>query len=207
MNVSSEPMGHGGDRGKRRTGGFARLTAALRRVRDDRSGLGGVEFALIAPLLLVVYLMAFELTLAFNTSKRATASASTVADLVSRTDKVVKADLDDMVDVVAAIFAPYSPQSLSLKITGVKVDSVKAATVAWSWSNSGSAPYVAGATVPVPSDMLEADIFLVRTELSVSHELLMYLPALSGSEIQNLTIGREFYFRQRVNTDITCSDC
>jgi len=207
VSAPNEPMREGREYGRVRTGGFARLISALRRLGEDRSGLGGVEFALIAPLLLVVYLMAFELTLAFNTSKRATVSTSTVADLVSRTDKVAKSDLEDMADVVAAIFAPYNPQALSLKITGVRVDNAKAAKVAWSWWNAGSAPYPVGTTVPVPSDMLEADIFLVRAELSVSHELLMYLPAFSGSEIKNLTIGREFYFRQRINTNITCSNC
>ncbi|MCA1968221.1 unnamed protein product [Ciceribacter sp. T2.26MG-112.2] len=205
MSAPSQTPGRDADRSRK--GYLSRLTSALRRMRDDRSGIGGVEFALIAPLLLVLYLAAFELTLAFNTSKRATVSASTVADLVSRTDKVVKDDLDDMIDVVSAIFAPYDPYKLALNITGVKVDSAKAASVAWSWSNSGSAPYAVGATVPVPADMLEADIFLIRTELTVSHELLMYLPALSGSTIRELTITREFYFRQRVNTDITCSDC
>ncbi|WP_235842113.1 TadE/TadG family type IV pilus assembly protein [Ciceribacter selenitireducens] len=205
MSAPSQPLGRDADRSRK--GYLSRLTSVLRRMRDDRSGIGGVEFALIAPLLLVLYLAAFELTLAFNTSKRATVSASTVADLVSRADKVVKNDLDDMVDVVSAIFAPYDPYKLALNITGVKVDSSKAASVAWSWSNSGSAPYAVGATVPVPADMLEADIFLIRTELTVSHELLMYLPALSGSTIRELTISREFYFRQRVNTDITCGDC
>lgn len=207
MSASSRIPGRDTGPDRSRKGYLCRLASALRRMRDDRSGIGGVEFALIAPLLLVVYLAAFELTLAFNTSKRASVSASTVADLVSRMDKVVKSDLEDMVDVVTAIFAPYDPDKLGLKITGVKVNGAKAATVAWSWSNSGSAPYAVGATVPVPADMLEADIFLVRTELTVSHELLVYLPALSGSEIKELPIAREFYFRQRVNTDITCNDC
>lgn len=207
MSATSQTPGGDADPNRTRKGCLSRLASALRRMRDDRSGIGGVEFALIAPLLLVLYLAAFELTLAFNTSKRATVSASTVADLVSRTDKVVKNDLDDMVDVVTAIFAPYDADKLALKVTGVKVNSAKAASVAWSWSNSGSAPYAVGATVAVPADMLEADIFLIRAELSVSHELLMYLPALSGSEIRELTIAREFFFRQRVNTDITCSDC
>lgn len=191
-----------------RAGGYARrLVGMLRRLRDDRSGIGGVEFALLAPMLIVIYLMAFELTLAFNTSKRATMAASTVADIVSRTDSVVKADLTDMVDVADAIFAPYSPNNLSLKITGVKVDSAKAAKVAWSWSNSGTAPYAVGTAVSIPSDMLAADIFLIRTELSVSHELLMFLPSMSGQELKSLTISREFFFRQRINDEVKCGDC
>lgn len=186
---------------------FARPAALLRRFLEARDGIGGVEFALIAPVLIVLYLCAFELMTGFSVSKKVSMAASTVADLVSRADKVSKTDLEGMVDVTNAVFAPYGVANLSLKITGVSIDSAKQAKVAWSWSNSGAAPYAVGATVTVPEDMLSEETFLVRSELSVDHELLMYLPALSGSEIKKITIRREFFFRQRVNTDITCADC
>ncbi|MGX5667562.1 TadE/TadG family type IV pilus assembly protein [Paenirhizobium daejeonense] len=189
-------------------GVLTRTCALLRRFLSDRQGIGGVEFALLAPMLIVIYLCAFELMMGFSVAKKATAASSTIADLVSRAEKSVsKNDLAGMVDVADAIFVPYSVNNLSLKITGVKVDANKQATVAWSWSNTGAAPYVVGATVKVPDDMLIASTFLVHSELSVGHELLLYLPALSGQNIKNITIPREFFFRQRVGNNITCNDC
>lgn len=189
-------------------GFLTRTCALLRRFLSDRQGIGGVEFALLAPMLIVIYLCAFELMMGFSVAKKATAASSTIADLVSRAEKSVsKNDLAGMVDVADAIFVPYSVNNLSLKITGVKVDANKQATVAWSWSNTGAAPYVVGATVKVPDDMLIASTFLVHSELSVEHELLLYLPALSGQNIKNITIPREFFFRQRVGNNITCNDC
>ncbi|PPJ48775.1 pilus assembly protein [Rhizobium sp. KAs_5_22] len=190
-----------------RTAVLARPAALLRRFLSERDGVGAVEFALLAPVLIVLYLCAFELMTGFSVSKKVTMAASTVADLVSRTDKVSKADLLGMVDVTNAVFPPYGVDNLSLNITGVSIDSAKQAKVAWSWSNSGAAPYAVGATVAVPDDMLSEETFLVRSELSVDHELLMYLPALSGSAIKEITIRREFFFRQRINTDISCTDC
>ncbi|MBV2183470.1 MAG: pilus assembly protein [Rhizobium sp.] len=186
---------------------LARPVALLRRFARERDGIGGVEFALLAPVLIVLYLCAFELMTGFSVSKKVSMAASTVADLVTRLDKVSKTDLQGMVDVTNAVFPPYGVDNLSLKITGVRIDSANQATVAWSWSNSGAAPYAVGSTVDVPQDMLSEDTFLVRSELSVDHELLMYLPALSGSQINEITIRREFFFRQRINTDITCTDC
>lgn len=189
-------------------GVLTRTSALLRRFLSDRQGIGGVEFALLAPMLIVIYLCAFELMMGFTVAKKATAASSTIADLVSRADKsVTKTDLAGMVDVADAIFVPYSVNNLSLKITGVKVDANKQATVAWSWSNTGTAPYGVGAAVKVPDDMLIASTFLVHSELSVGHELLLYLPALSGQNIKNITIPREFFFRQRVGDNITCNDC
>nr|WP_237351688.1 TadE/TadG family type IV pilus assembly protein [Rhizobium sp. ACO-34A] len=190
-----------------RHGVLMRTSALFRRFLSDQQGIGGVEFALLAPMLIVIYLCAFELMMGFTVAKKASAASSTIADLISREDKVTKTSLAGMVDVADAIFVPYSVNDLSLKITGVKVDANRQATVAWSWSNTGAAPYVVGATVKVPDDMLIASTFLVHSELSVGHELLLYLPALSGQNIKNITIPREFFFRQRINKDITCNDC
>ena len=194
----------------RQSGHLALMTrpaALLGRLARERDGIGGVEFALLAPVLIVIYLCAFELMTGFSVAKKVSMAASTVADLVTRVDKVSKTDLQGMVDVTHAVFPPYGADNLSLKITGVRIDSANQAKVAWSWSNSGAAPYAVGSTVDVPEEMLSEDTFLVRSELSVDHELLMYLPALSGSEINEITIRREFFFRQRINTDITCTDC
>lgn len=190
------------------TGVFGRMAALSQRFLSDRRGIGGVEFALIAPMLIVIYLCAFELMMGFSVSKKVTMAASTVADIVSRAEKsVTKSDLAGMVDVTDAIFVPYAVNNLSLKITGVQVDSNKQAKAAWSWSNTGVAPYAVGSAVNVPADMLIADTFLVHSELSVDHELLIYLPGLSGTDVNNIKIFREFFFRQRVGNNITCGDC
>jgi Flp pilus assembly protein TadG len=183
------------------------LATAMRRLVDDRQGVGGVEFAIVAPMLIVLYLMAFELTMGLSVAKKTSMASSTVADLVARQENVNKAFLATMSDVSGAIFVPYPSNDLVIKVSGIKIDSSKSAKVAWSWSTTGVAPYAVGTTAPVPADMLVADTFLIRSELSVSHELMMYLPGLSGTQAKSLTIGREFYFRQRLGTEVTCTDC
>ncbi|THV17602.1 pilus assembly protein [Rhizobium rhizophilum] len=177
------------------------------RLVRDRQGVGGVEFAIIAPMLIVLYLMAFELTMGLSVAKKTSLASSTVADLVARQEKVNKAFLTTMTDVSGAIFVPYPSNNLVIKVSGIKIDAAKAPKVAWSWSTTGVAPYAVGTDAPVPSDMLVENTFLIRSELSVSHELMMYLPGLTGTETKNLTLAREFYFRQRLGTEVTCTDC
>lgn len=179
----------------------------LRALRHDRAGVGGVEFALIAPMLLVLYLGAFELTMGLSVLKKVSLASSTVADLVARQDKVTKADLTAMSHVAEAIFVPYAPNKLLIKITAIKIDDSSTAKVAWSWSTAGGTPYPVNSVAAVPDGILIANTFLIRSELSVSHKLLMYMPNLSGSEIRDKTLAREFYFRQRVGDGITCTDC
>ena len=179
----------------------------LKRLMGDRQGVGGVEFALVAPMLIVLYLMAFELTMGLSVAKKASMASSTIADLVSREEAVDKTFLAGMADVSGAIFVPYPSKDLLINVSAIKIDSSKAAKVLWSWSTTGVAPYAVGTDAPVPADMLVADTFLIRSELSVSHELMMYLPGLSGSEAKNFTIAREYYFRQRLGTEIKCDGC
>jgi Flp pilus assembly protein TadG len=185
----------------------ATVSDTLRRLARDRRGVGGVEFAIIAPMLIVLYLMAFELTMGLSVAKKTSLASSTVADLVARQEKVNKAFLATMTDVSGAIFVPYASNDLVIKVSGIKIDAAKAPKVVWSWSTTGVAPYAVGTDAPVPSDMLVENTFLIRSELSVSHELMMYLPGLTGTETKNLTLAREFYFRQRLGTEVTCTDC
>lgn len=187
--------------------GIERLLQKVRRFRQDDQGVGAIEFALLFPLLLVVYLTAVEITIGLSVAKRATSSASTVADLVTQQDKVSKSFLTTMGDVAKSIFVPYGNGSMTLKLTGITIDASSKATVAWSWANDGTRPYVPNSPATVPTGMVAPSTFLVRSELSIPHELMIYLPAFSGWQVKKLNISREYYYRQRVGNNIACTDC
>jgi Flp pilus assembly protein TadG len=112
-----------------------------------------------------------------------------------------------MINVTKVIFTPYQTQNLSIKITGVTLDTASNPTVAWSWAQDGSRPYAVGTVVNVPTDMRAPSTFLVRAEVSVTHQLLMFMPGLMPSQWKTLTLSREFYYRQRVGSSITCDGC
>lgn len=183
------------------------LIDKMRLLRSDVRGVGAVEFALIAPLLLFLYITSFELTIGLSVSKRVTRTASTIADLVTQQSKVTTSDLQQMTSVANAVFTPYKPENLKIKVTGVTLDASSNPTVAWSWAQDGSRPYANASSVNVPTDMRSASTFLVRAEVSVTHQLLMFMPGLMPSNLQTITLNREFYYRQRVGTSITCDGC
>ncbi len=192
------------DKNARRGSG---ILMRLRALWADRSGVGGVEFAIIAPLLLCLYITAFELTIGLSMSKRTTRTASTIADLVTQQTSVTPTVLATMKDVTASIFAPYTPQNLSLKITGVTIDASGNPTVAWSWDQLNGRPYAVGSPVDVPADMRTPSTFLVRAQVSVTHQLFMVMPGLLPSQLQTITMGRQYFYRQRVGTSIACTGC
>ncbi|MDQ0455424.1 TadE/TadG family type IV pilus assembly protein [Rhizobium paknamense] len=186
---------------------FGPLPRLLRCFLRDRSGMGAVEFAIVVPILLVLYLSAFELTVALSVSKRATASAGAIADIVARQTSVTKSFLATMPDVLTAMFVPFKTTGYTMKITGIKIDSNTQATVSWSWAQDGSKPYAVGSSVTMPTGMAVANSFFIHAEVTVPHQLVTYLPGLAGSTAATITLGDDYYYRQRRNEDLACSDC
>ena len=181
--------------------------ARLRRLAADRRGVGAVEFALIAPLLLSLYITSFEITMGLSVSKRVTRSAGAIADLVTQQTSVDKTFLATTKDMTDSLFFPYAADDLSIKITGVTLDGSGNPTVAWSWNGTNAPPYAVGSPVNVPAEMRAANSFLIHSEVSVSHELLMFMSGAMPTSLQNITIAREYFYRQRLGSSISCTNC
>ena len=142
-------------------------------------------------------------------SQKTLKAAGSIADIVTRQDTVNKAFLSEMIDAAEATIAPSPAPSLKLKITGVTIDSAGNAKVLCSWNESGGTPYSKGSPVTVPADMKKPSSFLVHSELSIQHTMLLFFgaPAKLESSTRSITINREFFFRQRLGSDVPCSDC
>lgn len=181
--------------------------AILRRFASDRSGVGAVEFAIIVPILLMIYITAFELTIGFSVAKRATHAAGSIADLVTQKASVDKAYLQTMKHVSAAILVPHDASAVSLKVSGIKIDATGKATYFWSWADNNTRPYAVGAIAPIPNEMNAPNSFLIHSELSIPHELLMFMPGLMPSTVKTISINRDYYFRQRQGTEVPCTNC
>ena len=182
-------------------------SAGMSRFARSKDGVGAVEFALIVPILLIIYLMSFEITVAISITRKTTHASSDIADLVTQKTTVDKAFLSTMTNVAKATIAPYSSAGVTLKLSGISVDATSVAKIAWSWQSTGGNPYAPGSIATIPSDLAIANSFVVRSELSLPYSLLLYLPGMSGTQTQNFTIKKDFYYRQRVGNNISCTDC
>ncbi|MFK3689724.1 TadE/TadG family type IV pilus assembly protein [Agrobacterium tumefaciens] len=186
--------------------GKQRLVALALRFARDKRGVGAIEFAIIFPILLALYLTSFELTIGYNTYKRASTAAASINDLISKTGSVDKTYLAGMQDVAAAIFAPYSIKGLQLKISGIKIDAQKQAKIVWSWDEKNQRPYAVGSPVAVPTRLQLADSFLIHVELSIPHDLMMFMPDIASSGTKSITISRDYFFKQR-DAETACTNC
>ena len=186
----------------------ARAAGAFARLARDRQGVGAIEFAIIAPILLLLYIGSLEITVGLNVAKRASRAAGSVADITTQQSSVSKTFLAGMPSVATSIFAPYQTTGLTLKVSGITIDASGNPTVTWSWAQDGTRPYAPGTAVTtVPADMKKASSFLVHAELTIPYQLFSFGPDFLPDTLNQITISRDYFYRQRIGTSISCSDC
>src|SRR3954465_13055128 len=93
----------------------------LRAALDDR-GVAAIEFALIAPVAILLYAGFAELTMAMMAERRAAHAASVVADLVAQEQNVTAADMTAIFNIGNAIMTPFATTPLKLRVTSVVAD-------------------------------------------------------------------------------------
>ena len=80
---------------------FARLLASLRALSRAREGLAAVEFAFIAPIMILLFFGVVEGSAAYSANRKVLLSANTLADLVAQETAITKDNLDDLFVAVA----------------------------------------------------------------------------------------------------------
>ena len=79
------------------------IRAHLDRLRRDRTGVAAIEFAFVAPVLLVTYFMTMEISQGLEVSKKTGRIAIIVGDLVTQQQSLNKADLDAIMRIGEAV--------------------------------------------------------------------------------------------------------
>ena len=185
--------------------GHRGITLTLRRLLREHRGVGAIEFAFVAPVLILLYVGSAEISVSMSINKKVARASSTIADLVSQNSCVKSSFLSGMPDVAKAIMTPYNESTPQIKVTEVKIDGSGNATVRWSWDQDGNAPYAAASPVALPSDLIVNNTDIVRTEVTFLHHLMM--PAVSDLGINTLTMKKTYYLRPRQNGQIDYGSC
>lgn len=103
----------------------------LRRLSRDRRGSAALEFALVAPILLLLYYGMAEITQGLLLNRRAGHVSTTVGDLIAQSSTVTSAQVEDVFNISSALIAPASTAPLSIRVTSISIDSTGKATVNW----------------------------------------------------------------------------
>lgn len=168
----------------------ARGIGAWLGLAKDRRGVSAVEFALILPFLLLLYLGGVELSQAVTADRKVTAATSAVGDLVAQASQVSNGDLENIFNAASAILAPYNAGALEIIVSSVAVDG-DGARVLWSQGRN-AAGYEPGSAIAVPAGLTTPDNTLIVAEAQYRYETTIGRIITDG-----VTLSEIYYLRPR----------
>jgi Flp pilus assembly protein TadG len=182
-----------------------RLPGAALRFWRDRRGASAIEFAFIAPVMLVIYFGLVEICQGYMADRRASHTASIVADLVAQSDATSVKDLTSVFAIGEMIMRPFPAKELSIRVSSVTMDANGVGRVVWSRSNDAKVLVARAPNSPVndlPPGLIEGGESLILGETE-----FIYTTAFAQIIKKPIVFKRSYYLRPRTQDRIVCTDC
>jgi Flp pilus assembly protein TadG len=182
-------------------------------VRDfvaDRRAIAATEFAVIVPLMLVMFFGTIEFSSAIAVDRKVTMIARTLSDLTSQSTSVDDSDMRDTFTASISMIMPYDATLVNGTVLQIYIDPSKVAKIQWSKSAtiaSGAtqatltaAPPALAAGTTVTS-MIPSTLLIPSTYLIFSQASYLYTPSVKFVLKSGITLSDVSYTRPR---QVTC---
>src|SRR5476651_2814009 len=93
-----------------------RWISRFRFARDQR-GVSAVEFALLAPVMIGLYLGCVEISQGVAADRKVSMTAAALANLTAQVTTISSTDMTNILDASSAIIVPYSASLLKMTLT------------------------------------------------------------------------------------------
>ncbi len=168
----------------------------IRLARDER-GVSAVEFAMILPLMVTLYLGGVEVSQGISIDRKVTLAARTVADLTTQVTSVTTTDLTDILKASSAVLAPYPISNAKVSLASIKIDANKTVTVEWSLSE----PTGSVSTPTIPPALLVPNTYLIWGQATYT-----YKPVVGYVLTGTLNLKDQIFMRPRLSEKVTKSN-
>ena len=175
---------------------FVKMVRCTARLLGDRRGVSAVEFAILAPVMLTLFLGSVEATQGIAANRKVELTAHTLADLSSQYTDITNADMSNILAAGSAILAPYPTASLQEVVSEISSNAQGVGTVVWSDTLGGTALTV-GATVSVPSALAVPNSYLMLAQVKYS-----YNPTYGYVMTGAITLSDQSFMRPRESNSI-----
>lgn len=148
-------------------------------LRTDRSGAVLVEFALVLPLMVMVYLSIVHLASAAGCDRRVAITARAMADLVSQYALLSPATLDTILAASGQMMAPCDGDAATIRVSQVTIDEKLAARIVWSDADPGHRPDAVGremSLAEIPATLRVPGTSLIYSDVSYDYDPGRWLP-------------------------------
>jgi Flp pilus assembly protein TadG len=178
------------------------MSKRFRRFIASTRGVAAIEFAVLAPMLMLVLVETFDIGNAIAVYMKVRAATFSLASITNQystgSSGIQTADMTAITGSTAAILAPYSSTPVTAKITQIKMTSASHARVSWSYAVNGT-PYTANSSwTHLPSQLTSSNpcnsfpCYLVFAEVSYA-----YRPVLFSTITNSLNMSDSIYVTPR----------
>ena len=175
-----------------------RLAALARDVR----AVSAVEFALILPILVLMFIAGNEISQALTIYRKVGHTGSTLGDLVAQPATISSAEMTNILAATTAVMTPYS--ATGLKVVTAAVDRAGGAyKVAWSVAKNDTA-WAKNSTPPItiPRGLISdgQEIIVTQVKYTYTSAFSTFMRDIWGGS--SITLSDVSYFRPRSSTTI-----
>ena len=175
---------------------FPKIADARARFADDCRGVSAVEFAMVLPVMMTLFLGTVEASQGIATDRKVELTAHALANLSTQYTDITNAEMSNILNAGAAIIAPYSAASLQEVVSEIAINGQGVGTVVWSDALGGVALTV-GQTVTVPTSLAVPNTYLVLAQVNYS-----YNPTFGYVMTGPITLSDQSFMPPRESTSI-----
>ncbi|MEM7774760.1 MAG: TadE/TadG family type IV pilus assembly protein [Pseudomonadota bacterium] len=175
----------------------------VRRFSLNCDGVAAIEFAMVAPIVLVLFLGTLEISQALMADRRVTQIASSSADLVAQTDALDTTEMDGIMLIVDQIIRPYDPAFMKITVLNVAANPNNAddVRVCWAYHHNGgtNTTVTAGSPYTLPSGFLEPGDSVVIAEVEYDYQPLVVSDLFVSTLLK---LEESFFLKPRRSTAV-----
>jgi Flp pilus assembly protein TadG len=182
-----------------------RLIRTLRRFRDDRGGASAVEFAFIAPVLVLLYFGLAEYTQAMIAQRRTINTASAIGDLVAQANgSTTSGNVDDIIDMKDVLMNPFPASGTQIKVCVLSiVHNGTDKKVTWRRAqNDTTCPAINAVITSVPTELISSGESVIMSKVTYT-----YTSTINTLIKAPVTFTKTYYLRPRRSSAIACTTC
>ena len=174
----------------------------------DKRALAATEFAVIVPLMLVMFFGTVEFSSAVAIDRKVTLIARTLSDLTSQSTSLADADMQNTFTASISVVMPYDAALVKGTISQIYIDANSIATVQWSKAGviaSGATQATLATSARKAGDKVTSEIpptlLIPSSYLILSEANYTYTPAIGYVLKPKITLSDLSYTRPR---QVTC---
>jgi Flp pilus assembly protein TadG len=162
----------------------------------DRRGVAAVEFALVVPVVIIVYLAGFEVMEASTVYRKLTDTTVQIANVTAQYTTMSSKDVSNVLGASSQIMTPYSTSNLSVVLSEVTTDNSGKGSVTWSQAYQGSA-LATGTAVAMPSGFKTGNTSYILVQTTYS-----YQPVIGAAFVKPISMTNQMFMLPRASSSI-----